>query len=231
MKDDHDPKEPGKEEATPAMDLKRRQFLKTLGLVGGGLLAYSTPMVQASGLGARLQATSAVRFFDVATPAQYSVDEPSVPLDLVVSGRTVTVDFHAVGSIGLSKTTDPDVSRVQILSLQLQSNDPNPLGVVGQDDGRLFASVPAKTDIGQLNHKTGVLAETPFPITLTSEKGGTISTQVQPGKAQVTENTTTQKKCTKKNDVHIQATPELLALGTLQLGLTPSVISGGTTTA
>lgn len=226
MKDEHDPK--GQGEGTPAIELKRREFLKTLGLIGGGLLAYSTPVVQASGLGASLQATTTVRFFDVATPAQYSINEPSVTLTLIVDGTAVPVDFQVLGNVRLNPTTDPNVSSVQILSLQFVSNDPNPLLAAGHDDGRLSASVPANTTIGQLNHLTGTLAETSFPITLTSERGGTVSSQVDPSNPTVTESQTAQKKCTKKNDVHVSATPSLLAQGTILLGMVPNVSTGTT---
>jgi len=229
MKDEHDPKEKG--EGTLAIDLKRRELLKTLGLIGGGLLAYSTPVVQASGLGARLQATTTVRFFDVATPAQYSINEPSVTLTLIVNGTAVAVDFQALGNVRLNPTTDPNVSSVQILSLQLVSNDPNPLLAAGQDDGRLSAFVPANTTIGQLSHLTGTLTETSFPITLTSERGGTVTTRVNPSNPTVTESKTASKKCTKKNDVHISATPSLLAQGTIVLGMVPTVSAGTTSPA
>src|SRR3954471_4571029 len=105
MKDEHDPKEKG--EGTLAIDLKRRELLQTLGLIGGGLLAYSTPVVQASGLGARVQAPTPDRLLDGATPAQYSTNEPSVTLTLIVNGTAGAVDFQALGNVRLNPTTDP----------------------------------------------------------------------------------------------------------------------------
>lgn len=232
MSDERDPKEQKQGTEAPALDLKRRDFLKTLGVVGGGLLAYSTPVVQASTAGATAVGTSAVRLFDVATPARYSVSE-TLRLDVSVDGKPVPVDFHAFGSIELGKTTDPDVSRVQILSLQLQSIDENPLLEAGLDAGRLYASVPANTDIGHLNHRTGGLSENDFPINITYENNGgsPISTTVSPSNPVVSERASTdakQKKCSKKNDVRTPVTPRVSASGTILLGLTPSTVSSST---
>jgi hypothetical protein len=231
MKDERDPKEQKQTEKAPALELKRREFLKTLGLVGGGLLAYSTPVVQASALGADAQGTNAVRMFDVATPAKYSINEERLTLSISVDGRAFPVDFRAFGGIGLGKTTDPDVSRVQIASLRLESIDENPLQSAGLDTGRIYASIPANTDIGHLNHQSGKLSENNFPISITYAKntGGPINSTVSPSNPVISERAAAQKKCTKKNDVTVPVTPRTNALGTILLGMTPTTVSSGGT--
>jgi TAT (twin-arginine translocation) pathway signal sequence len=211
------------------LEMKRRDFLKTLALAGGALAA--APAVQAFAAGKTFEGVVQDRAFNIALPARYSVQEPSLLLNVTLAGgTTTTVSFAAKGAIQLAKTSDPKVAAVSITGLTLSSSsDPLP----GLDTGVISAQVPSGTGIGSLNLSTGVLTEHPFPIVVSFERNhGPVTTNVTPLAAQISENPAgARKKCTKKNDVTIPvpATPTLpgsMSRGTIDLGLAP-VLSGG----
>lgn len=225
---DDEQNRPDAEDTEVKLEIERRDFLKKLALAGGALAA--APAVQAFAGGRTFEGVVQSLAFNVALPATYTVQEPSLLLNITLStGSTSTVSFAASGSIRLSKTANPNVAAVSIRSLRLTSS-PDPLP--GLDTGVISAQVPSGTGIGSLNLETGVLNEHPFPIVISFERNhGPVTTNVTPLAARISESGGTGKKCTKENDVTIPvpATPTLpgsTGRGTINLGLAPA-LSGG----
>ena len=161
---DHDEKKDPEKKEEGALSVQRRSFLKTLMVMGGGGLVYGAPLIKALEGRAFAQTSNAI---NVTLPASYAVNEPNLVFDIAVddgSGATLSVSFTAVGSITLSQTTNPNVARVSLDSLDLRSNDLNPLLALGYDAGLITASVPPNTSIGTLDLSTGTLAENDFPL-------------------------------------------------------------------
>jgi len=211
--------------------LHRRRFLQALGLISGGVLANTGPMIKA----ARGAIAAPPRVFDISLPASYNVDEPSEIITVALNGYPeVPVDFHTVAAVSLDPTSNPDVASVRLVSFTMTSNDPNPFGVVGIDTGVVTAQVPGNTVIGQLNLADGTMTEHSFPITVSFERNRQpFSSMINPTLAVVTETAqvapaqqTTKKKCNKKNDVDLEIKTPLemgTGFGTLNLGMDPSV--------
>jgi TAT (twin-arginine translocation) pathway signal sequence len=211
------------------LEIKRRDFLKTLALAGGALAA--APAVQAFAAGKSFEGVVQDRAFNIALPARYTVQEPSLLLNVTLAGgTTTTVSFAAKGAVHLAKTSNPNVAAVSITSLTLSSS-PDPLP--GLDTGVISAQVPSGTGIGSLNLSTGVLTEHPFPIVVSFERNhGPVTTQVTPLAARISQSSGGNgAKCTKENDVTIPVSPTptlpgSTSRGTVNLGLRP-VLSGG----
>jgi len=244
-----DEKDPKGEDALPLqVGMKRRNFLKTLLMMGGGAVLYSAPAAKALGAaGAKLATAQAVA---IALPASYDVAEVNqvFTIDLPSQPAALQIAFAVSGVVTLNRTTDPKVAQVSLDSLTLRSESANPLGALGYDAGRITASVAGFTDIGTFDMSTGTIAEHDFPLTIKFERNyAPWSTFVNPTGATILQNgllsssmaaqqqqQQQQRKCTKKNDVKtplpgtkpgtdstVKPLPSGTGRGQLSLGMTP----------
>jgi len=250
-----DKKDPKGEETLPLqVGVKRRSFLKTLLMMGGGAVLYSTPAAKAlGGAGAKLATANAL---DVALPASYDVAERNqlFVIDLPSQPAAAQIAFAVTGVVTLNRTTDPKVAQVSLDSLTLQSESTNPLAALGYDTGRITATVAAFTDIGTFNLESGTIAEHDFAVTIRFERNyAPWDTFVHPTAASILQNgrlaantsaaqqqQPEQRKCSKKNDVKTplpgtkpgtdpgtKPLPSGTGRGQLSLGMTPKAVVSG----
>ncbi len=176
------------------LTIKRREFLRALGLLGGGALLYSTPLIRPGAAYGDSAAPpgSDTPMVELDLPARYKIGT-STRLNIAVDAKAVPVDFSVAGEAMLEPTSTKGVAQVRLLSMRLTSKLDNPLESVGLATGRITAQVPARTVLGTLNLADGRLAEKPIPLTIAfaaGAKGGfdTLKTTLGPDKdAKVTE--------------------------------------------
>lgn len=217
------------------LTIKRREFLRALGLLGGGAILYSSPLIKAGAAYGDSAAPpgSATPMLDLDLPARYRV-KTSTRLNITVNDKTVPVDFQVAGEAMLEPVSTKGVANVRLLSMRLTSKLDNPLEKVGMATGRITAQVPAKTVLGTLNLRDGKLAERPLPLTIAFAAGAkagfdTVKTTLQPDKgARITEGKTSggDAKCTKKDDIDMGGLPmggsKTGASGAISLPMIPS---------
>jgi hypothetical protein len=217
------------------LTIKRREFLRALGLLGGGAILYSSPLVRAGAAYGDSAAPpgSGTPMLDLDLPARYRV-KTSTRLNIAVNDKTVPVDFQVAGEAMLEPVSTKGVANVRLLSMRLTSKLDNPLEKVGMATGRISAQVPARTIMGTLNLGDGRLAEKPLPLTIAFAAGAkagfdTVKTTLQPDKgARIIEGKASggDAKCTKRDDIDLSGIPmggsKTGASGAMSLPMIPS---------
>lgn len=216
---------PSKEEGTfKKPEEIRRDFLKKMALLGGGLLYTGPGMKVFAGGGGQL---SPGAVFDISLPARYTIEGgqglwitlPQKPPELVL--------FEANGEVILTPTEDKAIANVTVVTLSLVSMDPNPLAIVGENTGRITAEIKNQL-VGSLYLRTGALREHDIPIEISTEIGpGVVQSVVKSSNAVVGKDTNPadSAKCTKGDDIEILIGNELptLAQGQVFFKLLPMV--------